>query len=255
MYKFSRAIVRIPGRSLVSGITEANMGIPDYGKALEQHRQYIVALETCGLEVLVLDADEAYPDSVFVEDASILTPHCAIITRPAAPSRMGETERIHPVLERFYAKIEEIIAPGTLDGGDVMQIEDHFYIGLSARTNREGAEQLITILERYGMTGSTVPVKEFLHLKTGVTSIAENTFLAAGEFIAREEFASFSVLPVEPDENGGANCIHINGKVVMPSGFPQVRKQLVEQCNEIIEVDISEFAKLDGGLTCLSLRF
>ena len=112
---FTNAIVRTPGRSMVSGLTEANQGPPDYEKALEQHRQYIAALEACGLEVLVLDAEEAYPDSTFVEDAAVLIPDCAVITRPSAPSRVGETVAMTPVLRELYPKIERIVAPGTLE--------------------------------------------------------------------------------------------------------------------------------------------
>jgi dimethylargininase len=252
---FSKAIVRTPGRSLVSGLTKARLGTPDYGKALVQHRQYVAALESCGLEVLILDADEAYPDSTFVEDVALLTPHCAIVTRPAAASRRGETTGIRPVLENYFAHIEELEEPATLDGGDVMQVGRHFFIGVSARTNVEGAGQLIRILERYGMTGSTVPVTEFLHLKTGVTCVAEETLLAAAGFASRPEFSAFRVLPVAGEEIGAANCVRINGTILMPAGFPHARRQLAALGTPIIEIDIAEYAKLDGGLTCLSLRF
>jgi dimethylargininase len=240
---------------MTAGLTKANLGMPDYKKALQQHRQYIAALESCGLEVLVLDADEEYPDSTFVEDVALFTKHCAIITRPAAASRIGETAGVRPVLERYHTCIEKIMAPGTLDGGDVMQVGQHFYIGLSARTNAHGAGQVIAILERYGMTGSTVKVTEYLHLKTGVTCVAEQTLLAAGEFVSHPEFSALTILPVTGEETGAANCIHLNGRILMPAGFPKTRQFLAEREAQIIEVDISEFAKLDGGLTCLSLRF
>jgi dimethylargininase len=252
---FTQAIVRTPGRSLVSGLTNAGLGPPDYARALIQHRQYIAALQSCGLEVLILDADEAFPDSAFIEDAALLTPHCAVMTRPAAPSRRGETIGLRPVLERFYPRIEEITAPGTLDGGDVMQVGQHFYIGLSTRTNRDGARQLIKMLAACGLSASTVPVTQCLHLKTGVTCVTEQTLLATGEFVARPEFSTYTILPVAPGQAGAANCIAINGRVLMPAGFPQVRQQLSAQGLQILEVDISEYAKLDGGLTCLSLRF
>lgn len=252
---FTKAIVRSPGCSMISGLTKAGLGAPDYARALAQHRQYIAALDSCGLEVLVLAADEAYPDSTFVEDVALLTAHCAIITRPAAPSRAGETSSMRRVLEHYYQKIEEIAAPGTLDGGDVMQVGEHCYIGLSARTNLAGATQLIEILRRHDLSGSTVPVTQFLHLKTGVTCIADQTLLATGEFITRPEFSEFTILPVADTDAGGANCIRINDSILMPAGFPAVRQQLATCDVQIIEIDISEYAKLDGGLTCLSLRF
>ncbi|PLX91554.1 MAG: N(G),N(G)-dimethylarginine dimethylaminohydrolase [Desulfuromonas sp.] len=252
---FTRAIVRTPGRSMVCGISAANLGTPDYEKALAQHREYIDALEGCGLQVQVLDADEGYPDSTFVEDVAVLTAHCAVITRPAALSRTGEIESIRPVLQQHFARIEQIMAPGTLDGGDVMQVGDHVYIGLSQRTNLSGAEQLIAILLRYGVAASIVPVTEFLHLKTGVTWVGGNRLLAAGEFITRPEFAHCNILPVDATDAAAANCIRINDSILMPFRFPQVRARLEPLAARIIEIDISEYAKLDGGLTCLSLRF
>lgn len=251
----TKAIVRTPGRSMLSGLTQANLGLPDYATALEQHRQYIAALQRCGLEVLVLPADEDYPDSTFVEDAALLTPACAVLTRPAAPSRRGEVASIGPILKSFYARVEEIEAPGTLDGGDVMQVGEHFYIGLSARTNRSGAEQLIAILKRHGLSGSTVPVTSCLHLKTGVTAMNEQTLLACAEFAAYPGFSAFTIIPLTEGQSGAANSLRINDKLLMPAGFPLLCEQLARQGTEIIEVDISEFAKLDGGLTCLSLRF
>lgn len=255
MFTFTEALVRTPGRSVISGLTNANQGQPDYSKALAQHAHYVTALKTCGLHVVTLEADETYPDSTFVEDVAVLTQQCAIVTRPAAPSRAGEITSIRQILPRFYQQIEEITAPATLDGGDVMQIGQHFYIGHSARTNREGAEQLITILKRYGMRGSIIPVREFLHLKTGVTCVAEKTLVATGEFVSRPEFSGFTIIEVPAHDAEAANCIRIDDRILMSAGFPAVRERLATLCEQVIEVDISEYAKIDGGLTCLSLRF
>ena len=139
---FTKAIVRgVPG-TIADGITSAKLGKPDYEKAREQHGRYVEALERCGLEVTVLDADEGFPDSVFVEDTAIVTERCAILTRPGAESRRGEVRGIGPVLSRLYGGVERIEDPGTLDGGDVLRAGDHFYVGLTQRTNRSGAEQL-----------------------------------------------------------------------------------------------------------------
>lgn len=255
MYQFNNAIVRRPGKSLISGLTEANQGIPDYNIAFQQHQKYINTLIQCGLNVEILDAVEAFPDSVFIEDVAIITPHCAIITRPGAPTRSGEIEGMRSVLDSYRSQIEEIIAPGTLEGGDVMQIDNHFYIGLSHRTNSAGAEQLIAILERYGMTGSTVSLSDFLHLKTGVTSLDEDTLIASGEFVNKNEFSDFKIMKVDETEIEAANCIRINDFILMPAGNPRTRNALCLPGVQVIEIDISEFAKLDGGLTCLSLRF
>lgn len=140
---FTRAIVRTPGKSMVNGLTSAGLGLPDYEKALNQHADYVRALQSCGLDVLVLPVDEQYPDSTFVEDVALLTSACAIVTNPGAPSRKGETAEIKQVLGDFYTTIEEIQDPGTVEAGDIMMVGSHFYIGLSERTNAVGAQQLI----------------------------------------------------------------------------------------------------------------
>lgn len=252
---FRYAIVRKPGRSLVNGITTANLGKPDYEKAIKQHNEYIEVLKKCGLNVIELEADERYPDSCFVEDTALITEKCAIITNPGAESRKGEEREIHQVLKKFYDSIETIKAPGTIEGGDIMRIENHFYIGLSDRTNEEGAEQMIKYLEKYGYTGSVVPVKEILHLKTGMTYLNNNNLLATGEFINNPVFKDFNIIEVSDDESYAANCIWINGYVIMPKGYEKTRELIKKAGYDIIEVDMSEFRKIDGGLTCLSLRF
>ena len=253
--KNTHAIVRLPGKSIVSGLSSSKQPVPVYEKALEQHHQYVAALKKCGLRVHTLDAIEAYPDSTFVEDVAVLTPHGAILTNPGAESRKGEVAAINQALGQYFQQIEQIDPPGILEGGDVMRVGSHYYIGLSDRTNSSGAQQLISVLEKYGMTGSTIPVKNFLHLKTGVTWVSSNTLLASNGIIPSGKFRKFHIIPVPEGEQGAANCIAINDKIMMPAGFPQTRKLLDQLGSEIIEVDISEFAKIDGGLTCLSLRF
>ncbi len=133
---YTKAIVRRPGRNFAEGITTSNLGKPDFEKALEQHSAYCNALTGCGLELIVLEADERYPDGCFVEDTAIVTSEVAVITRPGAASRMGEEAEISETLSEFR-KIETIKFPGTLDGGDVLRAENHFFIGISGRTNRD----------------------------------------------------------------------------------------------------------------------
>jgi dimethylargininase len=162
------AIARLPARTMVHGLSTAGLGEPDYEQAAGQHREYLAALRDCGLEITVLPPAEQYPDSVFVEDTAVCTPHCAVVSRPGALSRRGEAELMAPVLRRFYQRVEFIVEPGTLDAGDVMMVGSHCFIGLSSRTNEEGAAQLIAILERYGMSGSTLRVRAGLHLKSGL---------------------------------------------------------------------------------------
>ncbi|MCB9248713.1 MAG: N(G),N(G)-dimethylarginine dimethylaminohydrolase [Ignavibacteriales bacterium] len=252
---FTNAIVRTPSKSFVNGITTANLGLPDYNLAIKQHQDYINALIMCGLKVKVLPADEEYPDSTFVEDTALLTKKCAIISNPGAPTRKGEIKEMKQVLKSYYSTIEKVESPGTVEPGDIMMVGDHFYIGLSKRTNEDGAAQMISILNKYGYSGSAIFMKDMLHLKTGVAYLENNNLLAFGEFLHEDEFKNFNIIEIDDDESYAANCIWVNNYVIVPKGFPKTRDKIVDAGYSIIEVDVSEFRKLDGGLSCLSLRF
>ncbi len=252
---FSNAIVRKPGHSLVNGLTSAGLGVPDFQKALAQHQAYIQALEKCGLEVQVLAADEDFPDSTFVEDVALLTPHCAIITNPGASSRKGETVEMQQVVREYYTNIEEVRAPGTVDAGDIMMVDTHYYIGLSERTDPAGAEQVISFLGKYGLSGSVVELKDVLHLKTGVAYLENNNLVVCGEFLTKPEFQTFDLINIPKTESYAANCIWVNDQVLIPAGFPKAYRKIEAAGYSVIELDMSEFQKLDGGLSCLSLRF
>lgn len=256
MKKFSHIIARTPAKSLIHGLTSANLGKPDYQKALDQHNNYIRALQQCDVDITLLLADERFPDSVFVEDVALCTPHCAIITRPGAESRRNETEIIIDTIERFYPnKVEKITAPGTVEAGDIMMVEDHYYIGLSARTNQEGANQMIAILQKYGLTGSVVTLEKVLHLKTGLAYLENNNLLAAGEFITKPEFQHLNIIEIPEHESYAANCIWVNDWVIMPAGYPITKAKIEALGYQVIEVDTSEYRKVDGGVSCMSLRF
>ena len=255
---FQNVIVRRPCRAMVEGITSnPQLGKPDYDKALHQHDTYIEALKQCGVNVTVLPADERYPDSCFVEDPAVITRKCAIITNPGAESRNGEKDEIIGAIREFFPedKIEYIVAPGTLEGGDVMMVGDHFYVGRSARTNEEGIRQFIAILNKHGLTGSEVPLTEVLHLKTGVNYLENGNMLVSGEFVEKEDFARYNRIEIPEEEAYAANCIWVNGTVIVPMGFPAVEAAVKNAGYPVILVDTSEYRKLDGGLSCLSLRF
>lgn len=252
---FTKAIVRKPCSQIVNGLTSASLGQPDFDNALKQHENYIAALRKCGLEVTVLEADENHPDSTFVEDTALCTKHCAIITNPGALSRQGEEVAVADALKNFYTNIESITAPGTVEAGDIMMVGDHFYIGLSERTNQEGADQMISLLVKYGLAGSIVTLEKVLHLKTGLSYIENNNLLAAGEFIEKKEFEKFNIIEIDVNEAYSANSVWINGYVLVPAGYPETSRKISEKGYEVIEVDVSEFRKIDGGLSCLSLRF
>lgn len=254
---FQNVIVRRPSRSMIEGITTSpELGTPDYELALRQHDQYIEAMRACGAEVTVLPAMEEYPDSCFVEDVAVVTPQFAIITNPGAASRNGEKAHIVEALRRFYAP-EQIhsIDEGTLEGGDVMQVGSHFYVGLSKRTNEAGVRSFERIISRYGMHCTAVPLSTVLHLKTGMVYLDGDNMLVSGEFIDRPAFAGYNKTVIAPEEAYAVNCLWVNGKVIVPAGFPKTEEAVRALGYETILVDTSEYRKIDGGLSCLSLRF
>lgn len=255
---FNNVIVRVPGKSLVEGLSGADEGKPDYTKAIVQHENYVSALTKTGVGVNVLPPMEEFPDSCFIEDNALCTSKCVIISRPGAPTRQKEvqSEDLKNTLSKFYDNIEEIEAPGTIEPGDIMMVDDHFYIGLSDRTNIAGAQQMIAILEKYGLSGEMVALKEVLHLKTGVNYLEHNNLLVAGEFKNDPRFAKFNKIEIPDDEAYAANCIWINDYVIVPVGYPKVKKAIEDLGQyQVLEVDTSEYRKIDGGLSCLSLRF
>lgn len=254
---FRNAIVRRPSQSMIDGITGTpELGTPCYELALKQHDEYIRTLEKCGVKVMVLPAMEEYPDSCFVEDVAVLTPKCAIITNPGAPSRNGEKAHIVEAIKNFYSEDKiEYITQGTIEGGDVMMVGDHFYAGLSARTNEAGVAQFGQILEKYGMSCSAVPLHTVLHLKTGVVYLENNNMLVSGEFIDRPVFAKYERTSIPAEEAYAANCVWMNDKVIVPYGFPKALEAVLGLGYEAVITDTSEYRKIDGGLSCLSLRF
>ena len=255
---FENVIVKKPCKAIEFGITSApELGKPDYALASGQHEKYIEALRQCGVTVTILEADEEFPDSCFVEDTAVITRKCAIVSNPGASSRNKEVEQMIPVLRRFFPddRIEYIRPPGTLEGGDVMMVGDHFYAGRSARTNAEGIRQFIGILEKYGLSGSEVRLEKVLHLKTGVNYIENNKLLVTGEFIDKPDFLGFEKIIIPENEAYAANCIWVNNKVIIPAGYPVTENAIRDEGYEILVVDTSEYKKIDGGLSCLSLRF
>lgn len=247
-----RAIVRKPGHNFADGITPGDWGKPNYSLALKQHDAYCRVLKKCGLELIVLEADPIYPDGCFVEDTAIVTEECAIITRPGAEVRRGEEDIIREIISG-YKKIESIQAPGTVDGGDILRVENHFYIGLSNRTNQKGAHQLQTILNQYGYSSSFIPVGYILHLKSGVSYIGQQRVLSISSFTSF--FEDYEVIQVDDHESYAANCITVHGHLLLPKGFHGVKSKLEKIAYSVLEIDMSEFQKMDGGLTCLSIIF
>ena len=255
---FQHAIVRTPGENFADGLTTSDLGQPDFSKVLAQHDAYCDALERCGLHLTRLDADLEHPDSAFVEDTAVLTAKSAILARPGAASRLGEVAGIRETVERFYSTIHEIKSPGTLDGGDICEAGSHFFIGISHRTNAEGARQLGKFLAAEGYTSSIVDIRgmtSILHLKSGIAYLDNNNLVVMEELAGRREFAGYNLVRVPAEESYACNCVLVNDRVLLPSGFPRLNAALTSLGYRPLLLDMSEFRKMDGGLSCLSLRF
>ena len=252
---FTHAIARKPGPNFAQGITTAvNEESPKYETLVNQHKEYIATLKSIGLEVILLDALPDHPDAYFVEDTAVVATDVAVITNPGADARKGEEETIAPVLAQ-YRKTEKIRPPGTVDGGDILQVGKHFFIGLSERTNHEGAGQLSHILKRYGYTDTIVAAGEGLHFKSSVNYVGQNTLLITEDFSENAQFEGYDTIVVDSIESYAANTLFINNHLLVPRGYPDTRKKLEMLDFKIIELDTSEVRKMDGGLTCMSLRF
>ena len=251
---FTYAITRLPGEDFADGLTTSGLGKPNYEKMLLQHQVYTACLKTLGLGLTILEPLAGFPDAYFVEDVAVVTPEVAVITRPGAGTRRGESGPMASVLAEVRL-LEWIRAPGTVDGGDVLMVGKHFFIGISQRTNRVGASQLGEILARHGCSWEAIPVSAGLHLKSSVNWVGERSLLLTPEFAARPEFESYDLLVLDPDETYAGNTLWINGYLVTPAGFPKTRLQLGPLGTPIIELETSEVQKMDGGLTCMSLRF
>lgn len=252
---FTNAIVRTPCEQFAAGLTTSgHLGAPDYHKMLAQHAAYVDALRLLGLTVEVLPPEDDYPDAHFVEDTAVVMDEVAVLTNPGAPARSGEQVSIEPALALFKPVVR-IEGDGTMDGGDVLQVDRHFFVGLSERTNEEGARQFADVVGAYGYTCQAVPVGEGLHFKSGVNHLGGRDLLVTPEFAGLEELAPYTLHVTPEGEEYAANTLWINGTLVTPAGFPGVRALLDGLGLPVVELDMSETRKMDGGLTCLSLRF
>lgn len=253
-----RAIVRPPAENFADGLTTVDLGVPDFEKALAQFERYCAALVECGLELTRLRPDPLFPDSTFVEDTALMTGDAPILTRPGAPSREGEIVDMEGVLQGFFSRLRRIQPPGTLDGGDVCEAGDHWFIGVSARTNEDGARQLADLLAEDGLTSSCVDIRgvaDILHLKSGIAHLSGRRLVAIDALASDPAFAGWEIVRVDPGEEYAANCVPVNDRVLFPKGFPRLEGRLRGLGCRPLVLDVSEYRKMDGGLSCLSLRF
>jgi dimethylargininase len=255
---FTHAITRRPANTYTQAITSSDLGPPDIELANQQHTQYCQALQFAGLQLEILPALEAFPDSVFVEDTAIVEPEFAVLSRPGAHSRRDENQEILPTLEKNFELIHRIEADGTLDGGDVCKVNDVYYLGISERTNPTGAKQLADILARYGYFTKMIDIRGMggiLHLKSAVNYLGEDTLLLDKRMADHTEFKDYKHLVIPIEEAYAANCLRINGVVLVPAGFPRTLAIIKQAGFETRLLDSSEYRKMDGGLSCLSLRW
>ena len=271
---FAKAIVCPPAPNFAEGLTTATLGAANYQLALEQHEAYCAALARCGLELTRLEPDLTYPDSTFVEDTAILTERGAVLARPGAASRRGELTSMRRVVANFYPAPFSIQDPGTLDGGDVCQAENHFFIGVSERTNEAGALQLAELLATLGYTSTLVDIRNIdrlLHLKSGLAYLGDKRLVvtkplegALNNLMAHSNYktqpgqlqpAGYDIVGVNAKEGYAANCVRVNDYVLIAAGYPEFAETLTQLGYQTIALEMSEFQKMDGGLSCLSLRF
>ena len=256
--RLTRAIVRDPADTFALGITASNLGPPDLALAREQHDRYCRALVDQGLSLLKLPPDPNYPDSTFVEDPAVATSRGATLTRPGAASRLGEVAAIRAALQPSFPELSEITSPATVDGGDVCDAGGHFFIGLSQRTNPAGVIQVAHWLARLGWSSSTVDIRRIpglLHLKTGLSWLGGRTLLAVSAVAEHEALSQWEVVRVPEGEEYAANCIRVNDALLVPDGSPGTHGLLLGMGYDLVPLAMSEFRKMDGGPSCLSLRW
>jgi len=220
----------------------------DADRARAQHDEYERALESLGCTIVRVPTADEFPDSVFIEDAAIVVDEVAVITRPGAESRRGETAAVADAL-RNYRELRFIEPPATIDGGDVLCIGKRVYVGVTPRSNADGVRQLRDALAPFGYSVDAVPVRDALHLKTAVTQVGENAVLINRAWV--DGFDEYERIDVHPDEPFAANALRIGESLIYASSFPRTRERL----KNVTVVDASELAKAEGGVTCCSIVF
>ena len=253
--RFDSAIVRLPSANVVNGLRAEDRGSPSFDRVLAEHRAYVAALEAAGVTVQVLEALEDFPDSIFVEDPALVFTEGAILLHPGAPSRAGETALIEPVLRDRFATVLGI-AEGFADGGDVLTLPDKVMIGLSARTDRIGAQALAHCLSALGKRSQIVETPAgVLHFKTDCSLLDDETILSTGRLAASGVFNGKRVLLTPPGEEAAANALRVNEVVMVGAAFRATRAMLEKNGYDVVALETGEIGKIDAGLSCMSLRW
>ena len=256
VFSFTHAIVRTPGRSVVDGLQDDPGAVPDYHEILKEHAAYVAALTAAGIHVDILPPLEPFPDSVFVEDPALVFGNGAILLRPGAPSRLGERDAMRDVLTARFERVLELLEGEFADGGDVLVTPDVIFIGLSKRTNAKGAAALVGHLAALGRTARVVETPHgVLHFKTALSLLAEDTLLATPLMASAGLFPDFKIVLTPEGEEAAANALRVNDTVFAGAHFPRTRDLLAKAGHNVVPLPVREIAKLDAGLSCMSLRW
>lgn len=256
VFDFDHAIVRQPGRSVVQGLSAVPGPAPSYEGVQREHEAYVAALRAAGLAVEILPPLEEFPDSVFVEDPALVFGEGAILLRPGAPTRAGEREPMRAALARHFETVLELGEGELADGGDVMVTPDVVFIGLSARTNRPGAEALVAALAKLGKMGRIAQTPEtILHFKTASSLLDEETVLVTRTMADSGIFQGFRTVIVPEDEAAAANALRVNDVVLVGDRFPKAIAMLEQAGYAVRPLPVMEIGKIDAGLSCMSLRW
>ena len=248
-----KALVRRPSPRLAEGlVTHIEREKVDLDLALEQWEAYVEALDAHGWETIEVEAADDCPDSAFVEDTVVMYRNVALITRPGADSRRDETMGVEEAVARLGCSVNWIWEPGTLDGGDVLKIGDTIYVGRGGRTNAAGVQQIRAVFEPLGARVVAVPVSKVLHLKSSVTALPDGTVI--GHIPKVDKPSLFPRFLSVPEESGAHVVLLGSEKLLMATSAPKTAELLSDLGHEPVLVDISEFEKLEGCVTCLSVR-
>lgn len=255
VFDFNSAIVRSPGQSVINGL-RANTGpSPDFAAVRAEHDAYVAALQAAGVRVQILEALEQFPDSMFVEDPALVFSEAAILLRPGAPSRLGEAHELAPALAARFPRLLRL-AEGFADGGDILVTPGHVLIGLSARTDETGAQALQDLLASIGRESRIVHTpRGTLHLKSDCSLIDEQIVLATEEMASSGILDEFRILVAPPDERRAANALRINERVFLNAECPRTQDLISDLGLTVIPLQVSEIARIDAGLSCMSLRW
>lgn len=255
VYEFNRALARAPSPSVVDGLRAVDVGAPIFDGVVHEHAAYVRALEEAGVAVEVLPALDAYPDSLFVEDTAFTFTGAAILLRAGPSTRAGEAREIAPALERCFERVLRLEA-GFVDGGDVLVTPDHVFVGQSARTTADGARALIGLLAEIGLRGVAVTTpRDVLHLKSDCSLLDDETVLATARLAASGMFDGFRVITVPEGEEGAANAVRVNDRVLVSESYSRTAALLTKAGYMVVALRTREIAKIDAGLSCMSLRW